>query len=120
MALSKQDFIKQGFDAAQNTAAMTPGHEDSMPIFGEGKSWQAKAFAEGFRQGVAARHERDKGQKVGKSQYKPAQTAKETARIHCRNLTDMMAIEVGSGNVCSKRYNRMKSKVISLHAKWGF
>lgn len=57
---------------------------------------------------------------AGKSLYKPVQSAKETARMHCRNLTDMMVVEIGSGNVCSKRYNRMKDKVISLHAKWGF
>lgn len=132
MALSKQDFMKQGFDAAQNTAAMNPGHEDSMPIFGEGNSWQAKAFAEGFRQGVAARHERNKGlQKgemvvmtaktdAGKTLYKPAQSARDTAMKHLQFLAVSAADEIHAGRSGGKRHIRLNAKVEKLSAKWGF
>lgn len=58
MAKSREDFYREGFRSAidpVSRAART--NPDGMPVFGEGKSWQSKAFAEGFRKGCADHHQ---------------------------------------------------------------
>ena len=130
MALSKQDFIKQGFESAQMVNGRSPGHEDTMPVFGMGNSWQAKAFAEGFRQGVEARHERNKGLRrgemvvmtaktdAGKSLHNTTQSAKKTASLH------ILSLHSEAGKACEakdySRVDRIMRKVEKLRAKWGF
>ena len=53
MAKTRQDFVEEGATAARRGDTRSPGNEYTMPVFGEGNSWQAKAFAEGFAAGVA-------------------------------------------------------------------
>lgn len=42
-------FYAQGECSARSGNTRSPGNEYRMPEFGMGKSWQAKAFARGFR-----------------------------------------------------------------------
>lgn len=53
MAITKKGFYLQGEWSARMYAARSPGNEYSMPVFGCGKSWQARAFASGFEVEVA-------------------------------------------------------------------
>lgn len=41
-------FYAQGQKSAHMGNARSPGNEYRMPVFGEGNSWQARAFADGF------------------------------------------------------------------------
>lgn len=41
-------FYLQGQKSARMGNTRSPGNEYRMPVFGEGKSWQAKSFALGF------------------------------------------------------------------------
>ena len=50
MAKTKQEFIAEGRASYAKTVAVTvTGGVPKVPAFGEGDSWQAKAFAEGWR-----------------------------------------------------------------------
>jgi hypothetical protein len=135
MALSKQDYIEQGIEAAHLATARSPGKEDIMPVYGMGNSWQAKAFAEGFRQGVTARHERNNGLQKGEAvvmksstnlgksmlsvlnNQKQAQSARETAAHHL----DGLYIELGKASASANhnRAGRIMRKVEKIQAKWG-
>ena len=48
MKPNRVTFYLQGQKAANMGNARSPGNEYRMPVFGDGKSWQAKAFARGF------------------------------------------------------------------------
>lgn len=41
-------FYAQGQKSARMGNTRTPGNEYRLPVFGAGKSWQSKAFADGF------------------------------------------------------------------------
>ena len=47
--MNKHDFYKQGQRSARMGNTRSPGNEYRMPVFGCGGSWQARAFAQGFR-----------------------------------------------------------------------
>ncbi len=47
-------FYEQGKRSALAGNTRSPGNEYRMPVFGMGKSWQAKAFADGFRHACAS------------------------------------------------------------------
>ena len=46
---TRADFYAQGERSARMGDTRSPGNEYRMPVFGEGRSWQARAFAQGFR-----------------------------------------------------------------------
>lgn len=46
--MNYSDFYKQGQQSARMGNTRSPENEYIMPVFGCGKSWQAKAFADGF------------------------------------------------------------------------
>lgn len=50
MAKTKEDFYKEGQKSARISVNIHSHEQDpyAMPAFGEGSSWQARAFAEGF------------------------------------------------------------------------
>ena len=50
---TREDFLRQGRTSARIGNTRSPGNEYWMPQFGTGDSWQAKAFAEGFREECA-------------------------------------------------------------------
>lgn len=52
-AHNREEFKAQGATSARMGNTRSPGNEYRMPVFGEGCSWQAKAFAEGFREECA-------------------------------------------------------------------
>lgn len=54
MRPNRVTFYLQGRESARMGNARSPGNEYRMPIFGCGKSWQARAFALGFRDECAA------------------------------------------------------------------
>lgn len=47
--MNTHNFVEQGRMAARRGNTCSPGNEYRMPVFGTGSSWQAKAFALGFR-----------------------------------------------------------------------
>lgn len=54
MSKNANEFFFEGVRAAKGTKPKFPGNnsgpaEFPMPVFGEGKGWQNKAFADGFR-----------------------------------------------------------------------
>lgn len=49
MKPNRATFYLQGQKSARMGNARSPGNEYRMPVFGCGKSWQARAFARGFR-----------------------------------------------------------------------
>lgn len=46
---TRETFEEQGRRSARMGCTRSPGNEYRMPIFGEGRAWQHKAFAAGFR-----------------------------------------------------------------------
>lgn len=48
MAKTTNDFYMEGVRSARMGNTRSPGNEYRMPVFGMGRSWQAKAFAAGF------------------------------------------------------------------------
>jgi len=48
-APNRYSYYEQGVRAARRGNTRSPGNEYTMPVFGTRKSWQSKAFAEGFR-----------------------------------------------------------------------
>lgn len=50
MAKTREDFVAEGSDSAVRSFECAPTGQwtGALPVFGEGKSWQAKAFAEGW------------------------------------------------------------------------
>lgn len=50
---NKEVFYAQGQHSARQGNTRSPGNEYRMPVFGEGTSWQAKAFAKGFNEECA-------------------------------------------------------------------
>ena len=48
-ALQYADFYAQGQKSARMGNTRSPGNEYSMPVFGTGRAWQHRAFADGFR-----------------------------------------------------------------------
>lgn len=51
--MTRLDFIEQGKHSARMGNTRSPGNEYRMPVFGMGKGWQHKAFAQGFREQCA-------------------------------------------------------------------
>lgn len=52
MKPNKVTFYLQGQKSARMGNTRSPGNEYRMPLFGEGRGWQNKAFARGFRDEV--------------------------------------------------------------------
>lgn len=48
-AKKRADFFEEGRVSARRGCTRSVGNEYRMPVFGEGTSWQARAFAAGFR-----------------------------------------------------------------------
>jgi hypothetical protein len=44
-----QSFYDQGIKSAKMGNTRSPGGEYRMPVFGTNKSWQSKAFSDGFK-----------------------------------------------------------------------
>lgn len=124
-AKTKQDFIAEGARSARqnNTNGV-------MPEFGQGASWQAKAFAEGFNAWHGKEAETAEGIKIAAECAMDTEMAefkalrkepmvKTSGRPipravieHIRDLTEEMTRCDGA------RYMRLGDKIVKLSLKW--